>query len=433
MKIRQKRDNKLRMFISEFEMYKTDTVLDIQRLKALGNSRREVARILEINPRTVRRYWDSDPFDLPIIKRNRHSFLEQYGADIRELFDTHKNADVVRQELSKKFGVSVALRTLQNFIKPYRDELNRKRLEQSKPLQRIETPPGEFLQIDFGERFVRIGGVSTKVHFFIATLAYSRRVFVQVSEYEKQDDWLLGIEKAFEHFGGITRFIVCDNPKAMVKKPANRRSRICKFNERFANFCVYWNVTPIACYPRYPQSKGKVERMVQYVKNNGIAGHRFKTFDDLQLHLQWWMTNVSDERVFSHLVPEEEPRLKRRFEVELPMLRPITKPSFLSVREVLRVVDATGCISVDTRQYQLDAVYAKLEVRVVVSKELLRVFIGDKLIETFDKTRDVVKPTIFTEVTEYGLPKFGSTDIELFQNPLQRPLTDYETYIGGSW
>lgn len=51
----------------------------------------------------------------------------------------------------------------------------------------------------------------------------------------------------------------------------------------------------------------------------------------------------------------------------------------------------------------------------------------------FDKTRDVVKPTIFTEVTEYGLPKFGSTDIELFQNPLQRPLTDYESYIGGSW
>lgn len=59
MKIRQKRDNKLRMFISELEMYKADTVLEIQRLKAIGNSQRQVARILEINPRTVRRYWES--------------------------------------------------------------------------------------------------------------------------------------------------------------------------------------------------------------------------------------------------------------------------------------------------------------------------------------------------------------------------------------
>lgn len=433
MKIRQKRDNKLRMFISELEMYKADTVLEIQRLKAIGNSQRQVARILEINPRTVRRYWESDPHNLPAITRNRHSYLEKYGTEIRGWFDTHKNADVVRQELLNNHKVSVSLRTLQNFLKPYRDELNRKRLEQSQPFQRIETPPGEFLQIDFGERYVHIGGVSTKAHFFVATLAYSRRVFVQVSEYEKQDDWLSGIEKAFEHFGGITRFIVCDNPKAMVKKTAERQSRICKFNDRFANFCVYWNVTPIACYPRYPQSKGKVERMISYVKNNGIAGHRFETFDDLQRHLDWWMMNVSDERVFRHLAPEEEPILKKRFEKELPMLRPITKPSFLSVREVLRVVDATGCISVDTRQYQMEAKYARLEVRVVVGKERLKVFIGDKLIETFDKTRDVVKPTIFTEVTEYGLPKFGSTDIELFQNPLQRPLTDYESYIGGSW
>lgn len=88
MKIRQKRDNKLRMFISELEMYKADTVLEIQRLKAISNSQRQVARILEINPRTVRRYWESDPHNLPAITRNRHSYLEKYGTEIRGWFDT---------------------------------------------------------------------------------------------------------------------------------------------------------------------------------------------------------------------------------------------------------------------------------------------------------------------------------------------------------
>lgn len=433
MKIRQKRDNKLRVFYSEFEMYGTDTVQEIQRLKGLGNSQRQVASIMSLNPRTVRRYWNCDPNDIPQITRSRKSHLEKYATEIREWFKEHENADVVRQELSKKYDKAVSLRTLQHFIKPYRDELAREKLAQSNPYQRIETPPGEFLQIDFGERTFRIGNDEKKMHFFVATLAYSRRVFVRVSEYEKQDDWLSGLEAAFAHFGGLPRFIVCDNPKAMVKDTAARRSRICKFNERFSNFCLYWNITPIACYPRYPQSKGKVERMVSYIKSNGIAGHQFNSIDELERHLQWWMIHVSDARMLRHLVPEEEPAVKRRFEVERPMLRPIVKPSFLQVREVMRVVDVTGCISVDTRQYRVGAKYAKSEVRVLIGQEHILVFMGNKLIGTFDKTRDVAKPTIFTDVTEYGMPKFGATDVELFQNPLQRSLSDYEFYTGGSW
>ena len=433
MKIRQKRDNKLRVFSTEYEMYGTATVQEIQRLKGLGNSQRQTARIMGINPRTVRRYWDTDPFELNLIKRGRKSYLEKYGAQIRELFKTHRNADVVRQELLKKYGENIPLRTLQQFIKPYREALAREQLEQSDPVQRIETLPGDFLQIDFGERTIYLGDRKTKVHLFVATLAYSRRVFVRISESEKQDDWLEGIEAAFKHFGGIPRYIVCDNPKAMIKEPALRRSRVCKFNNRFLNFCLYWNVQPIACYPRYPQSKGKVEKMVDYVKKNGIAGHRFESISELQDHIVWWMEFVSDVRVMRHLVAEEEPIPMNRFKTEKRFLRAIEKPDFLSVREVLRKVDVTGCISVDTRQYRLDAKYVGLDVRVLVHKERIQVFIGDKKIGTFDKTRDVAKPIIFSTITEQGVPRFGATDIELFQNPLQRSLSDYESIAGGSW
>ena len=43
---------------------------------------------------------------------------------------------------------------------------------------RFETPPGQQLQIDFGERRVEIAGADVKVFFFVATLGYSRRIYV---------------------------------------------------------------------------------------------------------------------------------------------------------------------------------------------------------------------------------------------------------------
>ena len=413
-------------------MYGASVVKDIQDLRDLGNSQRRVADILQINRRTVKKYWDANPFELDQIRRKRESYLEPYAERIRDLFLQHGNADVVRQELEKE-GVHVVTRTLQDYIKPFRDSLKQERLAKSKPLQRIETPPGEFLQIDFGVHRIPINGRSTKVHFFVATLAYSRRVFVRVTEAERQNDWLGSIEIAFHRFGGIPRYLVCDNPKAMVKDTALRHSRCCTFNERFAGFCHYWNVIPIACYPRYPQSKGKVERMVGYVQKNGIAGHRFKSIEELQHHLCDWMTNVSDRRVMRHLVAEEEPVPIRRFEVEKRYLRPVDKPHFLSIREETRKVDATSCITIDTRQYQLEAKYRGLTVRVLVQNNQLQVFLGKKLIGTFDKARDTVKRSIFTDVTEHGMPNFGATDISLFQNPLQRSLSDYESVAGGRW
>jgi transposase len=47
---------------------------------------------------------------------------------------------------------------------------------------RFETPPGHQLQIDFGETRVPVGEESVRVYLFVATLGYSRRIFVQAPE-----------------------------------------------------------------------------------------------------------------------------------------------------------------------------------------------------------------------------------------------------------
>src|SRR3712207_8138969 len=52
---------------------------------------------------------------------------------------------------------------------------------------RFETAPGEQLQIDFGELRVPIGDEMARVFLFVATLGYSRRIYVQPFRHERQD------------------------------------------------------------------------------------------------------------------------------------------------------------------------------------------------------------------------------------------------------
>ena len=125
------------------------------------------------------------------------------------------------------------------------------------------------MQIDFGEDDVLVGGEIVRVHFFVAKRSYSRRIFARAYFSENQGNWLDGIESAFRFFDGVPREIVCDNAVTLVKDhyaPENER-----FTARFDWFCRYHGVHPIATSVRKPNSKGKVESAVRYVKYNALV------------------------------------------------------------------------------------------------------------------------------------------------------------------
>ena len=70
------------------------------------------------------------------------------------------------------------------------------------------TRPGKQLQIDFGERRVTIGDEKVKVYLFVATLGYSRRLYVRAFRNERQESWFAGVERAFRHFGEVTEEVL---------------------------------------------------------------------------------------------------------------------------------------------------------------------------------------------------------------------------------
>lgn len=435
-------------------MLSKDEILLIHGLKDLGYSIRHVARETGFSRTTVRKYWNAPALTKFERRKPRiyKSCLDPYRTFIEEEFRRHQgNCDVVRQELEKQFGVAVALRTLQHYTRKLRERW----LEERNALRHadsiIETPPGYYMQIDFCSRMVMVGGIKQRVHLFIATLGYSRRIYVEAFSDETQDKWLGGIERAFSHFGGIPKYIVCDNARALVIQAASKTLRQCTFHPRLMNFCNYWGVDVVASLPRYPKSKGKVERSVRYVCNNMLAGYEFDSWEQLAEHCGWWLREVSDHRVLRHLVYEKEQIPIRRFDMEKEVLRKMVKPPFLTTVELVRVVSSKGLITVGNRQYQLNPRFRNKQITIHLAGEEMQIYLRRKLIATL-KTPCYRKHTTVTEpVDENGNSIFGAISDETrlklstgapsdgrslgTQNRslLERSLEEYSSLAGGDW
>jgi transposase len=200
------------------------------------------------------------------------------------------------------------------------------------------------MQIDFGQVRVMIGGEPVRVFLFVATLGYSRRGFTCALRHERQSAWFAGIEAAFAHFGGRVRTLLIDNAKALVDTH-DAQTRQVRLNSRFEAFCRHWDVRVRACAPFRARTKGKTENGVGYVKKNAIAGHAFESWAALEAHLARWQREVADVRIHGTTGVAS----RERFELERGHLRPIEGiVPFVQMRELVRRVNAEGCIELDT-------------------------------------------------------------------------------------
>ena len=141
-------------------------------LHSIGWGTKRIARELGISKNTVKRYLKLGKWQQA--KGREKTKLDGLQVWLRENFEKHRgNADVIRQELLA-IGIKVSLRTVQRAVQGFRREA----LVKAKATIRFETPPGKQLQIDFGSTHVLIGNEKIRVYLFVATLGYSRRIFL---------------------------------------------------------------------------------------------------------------------------------------------------------------------------------------------------------------------------------------------------------------
>lgn len=406
-------------------MIDPDLVHEIFRLAGLKWGAKRISKKLGIARNTVRDYLRGRvPADQPRVLSGRKLKVDARSLALR-LFDekAEGNAVVVRDLLAEQ-GTEVSLRTIQRAVRPRRLE----RAQEQLATVRFETPPGQQMQIDFGEKWVVIAGQRVRVFLMTCVLSFSRRISARAFLNQRQDDWREGIVFAFRRFGGLPEVLLCDNASPLVKE---RRDEIVIFHPGFAAFCKDWGTQPRACRPYRARTKGKVESGVKYVKKNALAGREFDSFEQLQAHLDRWCELV-DAR--EHGTTHERPI--DRFEREKSLLRPLPREA-LKVRErrLKRKVSNDCLVNIDTVRYSVPHKLIGETVEVLVGEHTVEIFDGIKRVA--EHSRSVEPHAVVSQKKHYdGLwrPSNKVPPEEALTSELEkmgRSLKDYEDVVGG--
>jgi transposase len=419
---------RLRSTQEDTRMLEPEVVDRIHELSGQGLGSKRIARQLGVSRNSVRRYLAGGTVgfqERPAARLLDDSTL----SEVHQLFGTvaEGNTVVIQQELASR-GIHVELRTLQRAVATLRQE------ERARALAtvRFETPPGQQMQIDFGEKIVRIAGEPVKVYLMTAVLGYSRRLYCRAFLAQRQDDWLEGLDGAFRHFAGLTEQILCDNASPLVISH-DRQSGQVVWNPGFETFCRDRGLTAKACRPRRARTKGKIERGVGYVKHNALAGRSFASFDDLQRHLARWMIEVADERI--HGTTKEKPSV--RFERdERQVLRPLqARRLAVRTRRLTRRVSADCFVDIDTIRYSAPHWHVRETVEVVVQEEQVEVWLRGRCIAQHERCFEphtwVRDPAHFEGLFRRVEKTPAPTSSKAPANPVSRPLSIYAELVEG--
>ena len=355
-----------------------EDVTTMLELHARGWGTKAIARELGCARNTVKRYLALGGWQA-YAGGNRGRALDGEEAWLRESLVQHRgNAEVVRQELVREKGKEVSLRTVQRAVAEERRGLR----AAARATVRYETPPGKQLQADFGQISVSIAGEMVKAHLCVLTLAWSRRIVVRAFRDERQPNWFSTMEAAFRLFGGVPEQVLVDNARALVSKH-NPVTREVVFHERFLEFSRYWGFSPRACAPYRPQTKGKAERNIAFVKRNAIAGRTFESWAAFEAWLEQWSRENADQRVHGTTGERPADRFSRG---EAGALRPLPdKPPFQVERELRRVVHNDACVEVDGNWYSVPWQLAKASVTVRVRDGVVTVRHGEEVVARHER------------------------------------------------
>ncbi len=397
-----------------------EIVTAIRELRSRGWGRKPIARELGVSINTVRRYVRQPVVAGQQVRPTARRLSEASCAEARTLFvgPAEGNAVVV-QRLLAEGGVRVSARTVQRAVADVR------RAQRAADLAtvRVETAPGDQLQIDFGQKRVQIGDAWVRVFLLVAVLSFSRRLFVKAFLNERQADWREGIAAAFTHFGGVPRTLLGDNARALVSG-RDRETGTVVFHPAYLAFCRDWDVQPRACAPYRARTKGKTEAGVKYVKRNAIAGLRFASFAALETHLATWI-ETADQRIHgtTHVVPAV-----RFAQAEAAALRALPAHPLPPRQQRLRRRVATDAlVDIDTIRYSVPHRLVRDHVEVVVEGRRVQIFHGVSLVATHVRAHEPYSRVI--DAAHYdGLWRSPAAAVVPAASPLTalgRELADY--------
>lgn len=232
---------------------------------------------------------------------------------------------------------------------------------------RFETAPGEQGQVDWGYfGFITHHGRTCRLYAFVLTLGWSRASYVRFTT-SSDTTWFIRCHlHAFAYLGGVPKRLLYDNLKSVVER--RDADETIHWNPRFLDFADVAGFSPQACKPYRPQTKGKVENGVKYVRGNFWPGLHFQDLEDLNNQALAWLNTTANPRV--HGTTGEVPFTRLRSEG----LQDASKAFTYDTSVMITRRSSKDCvISYEGNLYSVPAAHARktLQVNITEAGELV--------------------------------------------------------------
>ena len=273
------------------------------------------------------------------------------------------NAVVIKKTLDE-VGFSGGLTILRDYVAEHKDALvpalrvlTVKDETKSRGMY-YTTEPGECFQMDWG--FVNVEdeqGNIWKCACFAMVCHHCGMRYIEFFPNAKQENLFIGMLHAFSVMG-IPKYVLTDNMRSVTTGRDSFGNPI--FNEDYDSFQKAFSFTTKLCKVAHPFTKGGVERLVRYVKENFIQGRSFINISDLNKQaLDWCFYANSKPLRDRDCIPLNEHALENcaALTTDMSVLLVYLAP--------LRSIDFEGFVNYEGRKFGVPLSYQQKKARVM--------------------------------------------------------------------
>lgn len=188
-------------------------------------------------------------------------------------------------------------RTVRRFVARLREEYNIEKKTANRQYQAVADPPmGKQMQVDFGVTTMRKStGRYIKIYGMGAVLSHSRYRYAQWSDRPLTTlTFIQMLSNCFDYIGGVPEELILDQDKLLAVSE-NHGDII--YTYEFEKFKQTMGFKVWLCRAGDPESKGRIEAFVKYMKRNFAAN---RLFIDLKIWNQCcedWLERTANSRV----------------------------------------------------------------------------------------------------------------------------------------
>lgn len=261
--------------------------------------------------------------------------------------------------------------------------------KQVNPVMHIEHKAGDKMFVDYAGGKLQVTDIETgeitDMEVFVAILGASQLTYVEATESQKKEDFILSCENAMNYYGGVPLAIVPDNLKSAVTKSDKYEPTL---NETFASFAEHYGTTIMPARAYRPKDKSLVEGMVKIIYSRIYAAINKETFFSL-FQLNAAIKTALEELNNSLLKGRDYSRRQQFEEIEKPVLQalPAVKYEFKKQQIATVLKDGHVCLGIDKHYYSVPYKHIGKKVKIIYTKDLVEIFLDYALIAEHERVK----------------------------------------------